>query len=225
MKIRGNRIEITQGETFTLDKLIVNEDGSPFIVSSKMLNPHILISISDSEYYTSGKYIKNYWLPIIKTRSETGAGNKTFSETRAVNLLSILNADTNGVPSYPDGFDSITALTPDGFVTKGYMPERGKYVGLYPSTCVFYVENSDGTKTYKYWDTELNKWVDYEFSIIKLFPSSDTKNWIPKKYFWNVSVCSAVGERIEDFTIDFNDTVIQLASDGEIFVKSRLKGV
>ena len=224
MKIRGNRIEITQGETFTLDKLIVNEDGSPFIVSSKMSNPHVLISISDSEYDTSGKYVKNYWLPIIKTgnTTQTGAGNKTFSETRAVNLLSILTAATDGEPVYPDGFDSITALTTGGFVTEGYMPERGNlYVGLYPSTCVFYVENSDGTKTYKYWDTESNKWVDYEFSIIKLFPSSDTKNWIPKKYFWNVSICSPT----EDWTIDFNDTVIQLASDGEIFVKSRLKGV
>ena len=217
MKIRGNRIEITQGETFTLDKLIVNEDGSPFIVSDKMLNPHVLISISDSEYDTSGKYVKNYWLPI--------AEKLRFSETRAVNLLSILDADTDGEPLYPDGFDSITELS-NGFVTEGYMPERGdSLIGLYPSTCVFYVENSDGTKTYKYWDTELDKWVDYEFSIIKLFPSSDTKNWTPKKYFWNVSVCSPVGERIEDWTIDFNDIVIQLASDGEIFVKSRLKGV
>lgn len=210
MKIRGNRIEITQGETFTLDKLIVNEDGSPFIVSSKMSNPHVLISISDSEYDTSGKYVKNYWLPIIKT----------FSETRAVNLLSILSAATDGEPLYPDGFDSITALT-DGYVAAGYIPERGLYTELFPSTCVFYVENSDGTKTYKYWDTTLNKWVDYEFSIIKLFPSSDTKNWIPKKYFWNVSICSPT----EDLTIDFTDAVIQLSSDGEIFVKSRLKGV
>lgn len=214
MKIRGNRIEITQGETFTLDKLIVNEDGSPFIVSEKMLNPHVLISVSDSEYDTSGKYIKNYWLPI---------GEKLrFSETRPVNLLSILNADTDGEPAYPDGFDSITALTTDGYVAAGFIPERGNlYTKLSPSTCVFYVENSDGTKTYKYWDTESDKWVDYEFSIIKLFPSSDTKNWTPKKYFWNVSVCSPT----EDWTIDFNDTVIQLASDGEIFVKSRLKGV
>lgn len=211
MKIRGNRIEITQGETFTLDKLVVNQDGSPFIVSDEMLNPHILISISDTEYDTSGKYVKNYWLPIIKK----------FSETRPVNLLGILN-EVGGKPLYPNGFDSITALTTNGFVTEGYMPERGNsLVGLYPSTCVFYVENSDGTKTYRYWNTKLNKWVDYEFSIIKLFPSSDTKNWIPKKYFWNVSVCSPTGAG----AIDFNDTVIQLASDGEIFVKSRLKGV
>ena len=48
MRLKGNEMMVHRGETFTIDRVVVNRDGSPFIVSSEYDNPHILISVSST---------------------------------------------------------------------------------------------------------------------------------------------------------------------------------
>ena len=54
---------INRNETFTLDFEIVNQDGSPYIVSKYLKNPHVLITIS-SVNKLSKPYVCNYWLKL-----------------------------------------------------------------------------------------------------------------------------------------------------------------
>ena len=39
MKVFNNEITIHRGETFSMDKVIQNKDGSPYIVSNRLVNP------------------------------------------------------------------------------------------------------------------------------------------------------------------------------------------
>lgn len=63
MTTQRNEIIVTRGETFSIDKLIVNKDGSPYIIG-KMNNPYFLITIAQSVYNQEGRYLRNYWLQI-----------------------------------------------------------------------------------------------------------------------------------------------------------------
>ncbi len=203
MKIRGNRIEIVRGETFTLDKLVVNQDGSPYIVSSKLSNPKVRIVVSDSLYDDKNK--KEYLLPI----------DLVFDETVPVDLKSILQSE-GGDPqweSFPEGLK----VDGDGVFISGYMESRGS-VGFHPNDTVFYIEDSNGNKIYKYWKQNEGdkggKWIDYEFPITCLFTSSDTKNFLSKYYRWSAKIIESKN--------DYNNcpVIINLCSDGEIFVNS-----
>lgn len=62
MTLKGNEMTIQRGETFTIDRLIVNRDGSPFIVSSKYKNPHLLITVASTKYNQQNRYLANWWL-------------------------------------------------------------------------------------------------------------------------------------------------------------------
>ena len=64
MRLKGNEMIVHRGETFTIDKVVVNRDGSPFIVSSEYDNPHILISVSSTRYDLENRYKVNWWLDL-----------------------------------------------------------------------------------------------------------------------------------------------------------------
>lgn len=64
MRLRGKEIIVHRGETFTLDMSIRNRDGSPFIISKDMKNPHLLLSIASSKYSQSQRYLKNWWISL-----------------------------------------------------------------------------------------------------------------------------------------------------------------
>lgn len=68
-----HNIVITRGESFSVDKRIVNEDGSPYIVSNAMKNPHLLLTISSSKYNQKGRQIFRVWFPIKATFYSTNA--------------------------------------------------------------------------------------------------------------------------------------------------------
>ena len=207
MKMNRNEITILRGETFTIDKFLSNQDGSPFIVSIELRNPHILLSIASSEYRQANMYVKHYWLPITQS----------FFLTEPIDLLAIKN-EQDGISLYQD-FDSIEELQEiDGvsYVAVGYYD--GVYTAFEPSDCVFYVEK-DGVKTYKYWS---DGWKDYNFRIVKTFPQADTREWIPQTYLWSMQLVS--GELGEKDVIDVFDTVQTLLSHTKLSVLSNLKG-
>ena len=66
MKLRGNEMICHRGETFTMDRTIVNRDGSPFIVSSQYANPYVLITVASTRYNTEDNYKVNWWLDLSK---------------------------------------------------------------------------------------------------------------------------------------------------------------
>ena len=64
MTLKGNEMTVQRGETFTIDRLIVNRDGSPFIISSKYNNPYILITVASTKYNQNNRYVMNWWLSV-----------------------------------------------------------------------------------------------------------------------------------------------------------------
>lgn len=133
MKTYGNEITIHRGESFTIDKFIVNKDGSPYIVSNQLLNPHIRISISDSLYEQEGRYVSNYFLNLSKLPR----------------FVSTIPVDIRSFKSAPDGsslYESFAAMSglPSGYI--------GNYEVTYTSDddALFYCKNADGTVDYKY---------------------------------------------------------------------------
>ena len=66
MRLRGKEIIVHRGETFTLDMVIRNRDGTPFVVSSGMSNPYLLLSVSSANYmYNSDeRYLCNWWISL-----------------------------------------------------------------------------------------------------------------------------------------------------------------
>lgn len=64
MKTYNNELSVTRGESFTLDFEVKNPDGSPYIVSSRLLNPHWLITVANSRYNQLNRYLLNKWLKV-----------------------------------------------------------------------------------------------------------------------------------------------------------------
>lgn len=64
MTLKGNEMMVYRGESFTIDRLIQNRDGSPFIVSSKYNNPYLLLTVSSTKYSQKNRYILNYWISL-----------------------------------------------------------------------------------------------------------------------------------------------------------------
>ena len=99
MKILNNEIVVHRNETFSIDKIVQNKDGSPYIISNKLSNPYFLISISTTRYAQNNRYIKNYWLDLSKY--------PRFTSTNAVNLLDIKQSANSAVPIH-SSFEEIT---------------------------------------------------------------------------------------------------------------------
>lgn len=66
MKLINNEIYIQRGESFTIDRTIVNRDGSPYIISSELKNPYFLITVSTNKREQLDREVYNYWLDLSK---------------------------------------------------------------------------------------------------------------------------------------------------------------
>lgn len=64
MKVFGTELQVHTNETFSLDFTVTNRDGSPYIISSKISNPYILLTIASNDKILDNRYIKNYWLKL-----------------------------------------------------------------------------------------------------------------------------------------------------------------
>lgn len=62
METNRNNIKSHVGETFTIDKVVRNRDGSPYIINNELQNPYILLTVSDNEYGQFNGFYRNYWL-------------------------------------------------------------------------------------------------------------------------------------------------------------------
>ena len=222
MKVQNHDLTVRRNETFTMDRIIRNRDGSPYIISSKLLNPYFVITVSSSIYDVSDRYVYHAWLPVNVPR---------FHSTIPVRINDFKDEDGNEL--YPNGFDTMTG-PPVGYVNGvdiGYGEDTDKpcYDAL------FYYEDNDGNRTYKWWNGKDNSedgddskgWQDYECRIIHKFLQQYTRDWIERSYYYNIELLDGTldadakaGERpLKDVC-----EVIPILEDSKISVLSNLKG-
>lgn len=109
MRTYNNELAVTRGESFTLDFLIKNPDGSPYIVSSELTNPQWLITVANTRYTQTNRYVHNTWLAVDVLR---------FHSTTPVKIESF---DSNTHPDFEYGdaatYDNSAVYT-DGVLYK-----------------------------------------------------------------------------------------------------------
>lgn len=171
MQLHGNEITIHQGEAFTFHRILKNRDGTPYIISDELVNAHFLLTITNTLYAQSGRYLKKYWLKISDNLP-------TFDLTVPLHIKNLKNAA--GETLY-NTLDSITSFPITCYI-------NGEYVSVGDRYAVFY----DDDKKYKYWD---DGWKNYECRIIKPISSDDTSNWSISTYLYSIQLVT--GERGE----------------------------
>lgn len=64
MESNRHAIKAYRGETFTIDKVLRNKDGSPYIISNEIKNPYLLISVVNASHSQENRFFRNYWLDL-----------------------------------------------------------------------------------------------------------------------------------------------------------------
>lgn len=183
MKVFNNEITIHRGETFSMDKVIQNKDGSPYIVSRRLKNPCVLVSVSTTRYAQDERYKLNKWLRLT---------NKLFDSTEPFDLKSLTTEPNGTTAKYPNGFSDIKTYTTEGeyapYVAYGYIGNN--LVICDYNDCVFYVKDNEGVRDYRYWDKNANGWVKYEFRVTCPFTQAETSQWIEQSYVYSITLVS-----------------------------------
>lgn len=164
MMVFNNEITIRRGESFTMDKTIVNRDGSPYIVSGRMKNPFFLVTVTNSLYDQPDRYVCNVWIPV-----EIG-----FDSTVPIDLKSFKGMEGN---TLYNSFEELDGLP------QGYIGDVS--IQCQEGDALFYVEDIEGNRIYRYWK-DGDGWLPYECRIICEFQSNLTKDWIEGTYFYNI---------------------------------------
>lgn len=188
MKNFNNELEITRGETFSLDRTLENKDGTPFIISNKLTNPYFLITVSTTKYQQENRYVYNKWLDL--------SDFPKFNETNVVNLKQFTTEENGTTLMYPNGFDSdniqelktvqIGDKTISDICAYGYVGDKLLYYQV--NDALFYFLKDDGTINYKYWNTNENKWTEYKCRIVVPFLHHITVNWTEQDYVYNIAL-------------------------------------
>ena len=185
MQLYKQELKIYRGEDFSIDKVLKNADGSPFVVSKKLQNPHLLISITDTLYSQKDRYVKNYWLSLINVPS--------FESTKIFNLKELKVAQGSEYPAY-NNFSEAT-LPLQGWYNNEFIEISA--VDGKEETYVFYNEG-EGYKRYVN-----NQWVDYQFRFVKRFSQDDTKELEAKTYLYSIQLVT--GKSTREYLTDIAD--------------------
>lgn len=183
MITRAGDIYCEQGESFTVGFRIVNQDGSPFVLSDAMdvkngkdyvKRSYLLFTVASSANITSdNRYLANFWNPTDKY--------KKFYSTQAIKL-----EDNNG--EWKDAnsvWNSVANL----------IPADAKQAGVTPADyAIYYIVKSDGTKDYqqlKSIDTnEGTKYSlePYSFHFFQQFTKEQSNEWSQSGYDYALKV-------------------------------------
>ena len=201
----NHEITIRRNETFTIDKIIQNRDESPYIISDRLSNPHFVVTVTNSLYDQENRYVCNMWLPINLPR---------FELTVPVNIKDFTSMD--GSQLY-NSFEDMGGL-PSGYI-------NGTNIQFEEDDALFYVEDYEGNKTYKYWKN--GKWNDYECRIVCKFLQNITREWIERNYYYNIDLVA--GPLNPDATSGERpfariDEMIPILGSTKLSVLSNLKG-
>lgn len=202
MRAYNNDVEISRNETFSLDKIIKCKDGSPYIVSNQLNNPYFLVSVSTTRYEQKDRKVYNKWLDLKDFPK--------FVETVPVDLKSLMTEPNGNVSRY-NSFDDITELisidTKTDILAYGYV---GSYLFYYKfDDAVFYIEDENGEKTYKYWSVD--GWKEYTCRIVTAYTIDITSKWTEQNYVYSIDLVSGTSVReylinlCNENNIDFTD--------------------
>lgn len=182
MKTFNNELVIHRGETFSMDKVVQNKDGSPYIVSNKLQNPYVLVSVSTTRYDQNKRYLLNQWLPL--------SDKVRFSITEPIDLLSF-KTEANGTVSKYTSFDDVKrelVSENESCIVSGYIGDQFVYYDY--DDCVLYLQDERGVRDYKYWNLEQERLLKYEFRITCPFTQEMTSKWIEQSYVYSITLMS-----------------------------------
>ena len=177
MITRAGDIYCEQGESFTVGFRIVNQDGSPFVLSDALdvkngndyvKRSYLLFTVASSTNVTGeNRYLANFWNPTDNY--------KKFYSTQAVKI-----ADNNG--EWPDAdtvWNNAAAWIPADAVQAGVTPAN---------YAIYYIVRSDGTKEYKQLKLVNKDGVDthvldlYSFYFFQQFTKEQSNEWSQSGY-------------------------------------------
>ena len=178
MITRAGDIYCEQGESFTVGFRIVNQDGSPFVLSDAMDDAthksYLLFTVASSANITSDKrYLANFWNPTDKY--------KKFYSTQAIKL-----ADNNG--EWKDAaivWSDVAKLIPADAAQAGVTPAN---------YAIYYIVKSDGTKDYQQLKLVKEDNVDkpslepYSFYFFQQFTKEQSNEWTQSGYDYALKV-------------------------------------
>lgn len=183
MITRAGDIYCEQGESFTVGFRIVNQDGSPFVLSDAMdvkngnnyvKRSYLLFTVASSANVTSeNRYLANFWNPTDKY--------KKFYSTQAIKL-----ADNNG--EWKDAatvWSDVATLIPADAVQAGVTPAN---------YAIYYIVKSDGTKDYQQLKLVNVDGVDkptlepYSFHFFQQFTKEQSNEWSQSGYDYALKV-------------------------------------
>lgn len=205
MRVSLNDITIHRGDTFTMDKSFVNVNNEPYVVSSELRNPFVLLTVSNSKYNQLERYLKNWWLD-LQNYPRFIDTNVVKAETDEVAWTSWPVLPLSGRPDLPDGYAWGTSDLPvsthktTGGETLYYLNDAVFYITMptgerkYGYPCA--TRTSTGTDTYSY---EFYSYYDYDFRIVKAFLSEDTLTWIEKLYTYSIFLMS--GQTVREYLL------------------------
>lgn len=170
MITRAGDIYCEQGESFTLGFRIVNQDGSPFVLSDAMdvkngndyvKRSYLLFTVASSANITSeNRYLANFWNPTDNY--------KKFYSTQAVKI-----EDNNGEwPTAASVWSTAKGLIPAG-------------ANVTPTNyAIYYIVKSDGTKDYQQLTgTEAEPSLEpYSFHFFQQFTKEQSNEWSQSGY-------------------------------------------
>ena len=215
MITRAGDIYCEQGESFTVGFRIVNQDGSPFVLSDAMdvkngndyvKRSYLLFTVASSANITSeDRYLANFWNPTDKY--------KKFYSTQAINL-----ADNNG--EWKD-----TAIVWSD-VAK-LIPADAKQAGVTPvNYAIYYIVKSDGTKDYKQLTgTEAEPSLEpYSFYFFQQFTKEQSNQWSQSGYDYALKLVAGTvnpKESKRPINIDFSYPLISVH---KLYVDTNVQG-
>ena len=202
MITRAGDIYCEQGESLTVGFRIVNQDGSPFVLSDALdvkngnnyvKRSYLLFTVASSANITSeNRYLANFWNPTDKY--------KKFYSTQAIKLV-----DNNG-----EWKDAATVWSD---VAK-LIPADAKQAGVTPvNYAIYYIVKSDGTKDYKQLTgTEAEPSLDpYSFYFFQQFTKEQSNQWSQSGYDYALKLVAGTvnpKESKRPINIDFSYPLI-----------------
>jgi len=183
MKTLNNDIIVHRGETFTIDRTIVNKDNTPYIVSSELNNPYFLLTVTTTRYEQDDRYVYRKWLDLSDLI--------LFKQTNIVNLFDLKKSAESTANMYT-GFDDpniqnlLSFPGVDNVCAYGWVDGKAYYYQV--GDAVF----TDGTN-YKYWDPTKTTygWTDYKAPrIVVPFTNDVTKEWEEQSYKYSINLVS-----------------------------------
>lgn len=171
MITRAGDIYCEQGESFTVGFRIINQDGSPFVLSDALDDAghksYLLFTVASSANITSDdRYLANFWNPTNNY--------KKFYSTQAIKI-----EDNNGEwPTAASVWSTAKNLIPaDANVTPA-------------NYAIYYIVNSDGKKDYKQLTgTEAEPSLEpYSFHFFQQFTKEQSNEWSQSGYDYALKV-------------------------------------